>query len=371
MMKMLSNLNSSSHSQYLAAMKPIYLLSVCTLTIFVACKKDKQPVNPTNPPGNSTWKVSTIAGSGQPFFSDGPAFLAGFRDPVDVTVSKDGKVYIADPLTHRIRMISNNAVSTLAGDGTSGITDGVHAQFELPSMVIADDNNNIYTLDIDDPRVRKISPTGFVSSIAGNGQVGFRDGLAADAEFGKEMSGMVMDAQGNILVVDFDNKRIRKITIGGQVITIAGNGQQGYVDGPATTAEFFAPSGIALDKNGNIFIGDGNRVRKINTNGVVSTYTGRMMYGFHDGTLSDAVFTSIEDLVINDEGDLYLTDQNRIREVGHDGIVSTIAGGDSGYRDGEGTTAEFYSPAGLGIDKDGSLFIADVNNYRIRKLSKQ
>ena len=351
-------------------MKPIHLLSVCTLTIFVACKKEKQPANPTNPPGNSTWTVSTIAGSGQPFFSDGPAFRASFRNPIDVAVSTDGTVYIADPLTHRIRKISDGTVSTVAGDGTSGITDGAHAQFELPSMVIAGENGNVYTLDIDDPRVRKITPSGFVSSIAGDGQAGFRDGLAANAEFGQEMSGMTMDVQGNILVVDYDNKRIRKITTGGQVVTIAGNGQQGFVDGPATTAEFFAPSGVAIDKDGNIFIGDGNRVRKISANGVVSTYAGGMNYGFHDGSASDALFTSIEDLVINDEGDIYLTDQNRIREIDHNGTVSTIAGGSSGYKDGDGTDAEFYSPAGLGIDNDGSLFVADVNNYRIRKLSK-
>jgi sugar lactone lactonase YvrE len=342
------------------------------LFVLTSCKKGSHPSEPMNPPsGGNTWIVSTIAGNGIPFFADGPALLASFKDPIDAAVSNDGTVYVADPITHRIRKISGGSVSTFAGDGSWGIADGTNAEFELPSQVIVDANGNVYTLDIDDPRVRKITPDGNVSSIAGNGQVGFKDGAAKDAEFGQETSGLTIDAQGNILVVDFDNKRIRKISSNGQVSTIAGNGKQGFVDGLPSDAEFFAPSGIATDKDGNIFVGDGNRVRKITASGIVSTYAGGSASGYRDGTANEAQFTSIDDMVIDDQGDIFLTDQNRIREIDQHGIVSTIAGNSSGYKDGAGSTAQFYSPAGLGMDKQGNLVVADVNNNRIRKISKQ
>ena len=342
------------------------------LVVVTSCKKGSHPSEPMNPPsGGNTWIVSTLAGNGIPFFADGPALLASFRDPIDAAVSNDGTVYVADPITHRIRKIAGGVVSTLAGDGKEGITDGPSAEFELPSQVLVDANGNVYTLDIDDPRVRKITPNGIVSTVAGNGQVGFKDGAVEDAEFGKETSGLALDAQGNFLIVDFDNKRIRKIGTNGQVTTIAGNGKSGLIDGLPADAEFFAPSGIAADKNGNIFIGDGDRVRKINAAGVVSTYAGGSGTGYRDGTANEAQFSSIEDVVVDEQGDIFLTDQNRIREINQHGIVSTIAGNTDGYKDGEGTSAQFYSPAGLGIDKQGNLYVADVNNNRIRKISKQ
>jgi sugar lactone lactonase YvrE len=239
----------------------------------------------------------------------------------------------------------------------------------LPSAVSTDAAGNVYTLDIDDPRVRKISSAGSVSSIAGNGQVGFKDGNAVDAEFGKETSGITLDKDGNIYVVDFDNKRIRKITPGGSVRTIAGNGITGLVNGNADQAEFFSPSGIALDKQGNIYVGDDHQVRMISSNGHVSTYAGSATAGFRDGSAAQAMFNSIIDLVIDQDGNLFLTDDIRIREVDTHGNVTTIAGSTTGYADGDGLNAKFSSPAGLTIDKNGNLFVADVNNNRIRKIT--
>lgn len=143
----------------------------------------------------------------------------------------------------------------------------------------------------------------------------------------------------------------------------------GFQDGNGDIAQFFFPQGIVIDKHGNLFVADQNRIRKITSAGVVSTFAGDESTGFADGGPGEAQFTEIEDLVIDEEGNIYAADENRVRKISPEGVVSTIAGSTIGFQDGEGSSAKFNGALGLGIDKQGNIYVADANNRRIRKIS--
>lgn len=162
---------------------------------------------------------------------------------------------------------------------------------------------------------------------------------------------------------------IRKVTVAGEVITIAGNGNSGFVNGDGDKAEFFFPAGLVIDKQENLLVADQNRIRKITPGGVVSIFAGNDQPGFAEGQPGVARFMLIEDMVINNHGDLFASDNNRIRKINPQGIVSTIAGSDAGFADGEGGSAKFNIVQGLAIDKQDNIYVADVNNHRIRKIS--
>jgi serine/threonine-protein kinase len=351
--------------------KLIISLLLMALTANISCRKYNQGYAPANPSPEKKWTVTTIAGDGRPFYTDGPVLSASFRNPLDVAVAEDGAIYVADALSHRIRKIAGGQVITFAGSGTSDTTSGygVIAGFKLPDALTIDNNGNLFTLDIDDPRVRKISPAGFVTRYAGTGVEGFADGRADIAQFGEENSGIASDDQGNIYISDFDNKRIRKISSTGQVTTIAGNGNDGFIDGNSSIAQFSSPAGIVIDKQGNLFVADLDRVRKITPSGVVSTFAGGDSTGYRDGQHDEALFSLIIDMIIDQDGNIYLSDDNRIRKITPQGLVSTLAGSTAGYQDGDAMSAKFSTPGGLGIDKQGNIYVADINNHRIRKIS--
>ena len=185
---------------------------------------------------------------------------------------------------------------------------------------------------------------------------------------------MVGDAEGNIYSSDTYNCRIRKISKDGKVTTIAGSGEVGFSNGTGTEAQFHFPGGIAIDHQGNLFVADGGnyRIRKITPGGQVSTFAGSGIQGESDGTSAAAEFMVLSDLVIDNNDNLYAIDKNRIRKITSQGIVSTIAGDkNSGFKDGAGAFALFSSPSGLGIDVQGNIYVADTHNNRIRKISFQ
>jgi sugar lactone lactonase YvrE len=341
-------------------------LIIVILLVGTGCKKykleDKPPTQPATPPSiEKKWVVTTVAGDGSAYFGDGPALMAKFRAPQDVAVTADGIIYVADALNHRIRKIAGGQVTTFAGfdmeDTASGT--GTAAGFAHPIQVVSDQAGNLYTLDVSDYRVRKITPGALVTVAAGNGIRGFADGRVDTAKFGESL-GIVTDDEGNIFVSDWENRRIRKISVSGQVTTIAGPAQLGSV------------GGITIDKQGNLYVVDwGNfRILKITSGGDVSTFAGTGTPGNKDGNADEAQFSiNMNDIVIDDHGNLFLADDSRIRKITAQGVVSTIAGSTIGYRDGNGTSAKFNLIAGLGIDKQGNIYAADDNNNRIRKIS--
>jgi hypothetical protein len=340
-----------------------------TLILFIpfGCKKSSRTGISTS---EKKWMVTTVAGDGSPHFADGPALLSEFSAPLDVAATPTGVLYVADALNHRIRKIANGQVTTFAGFGREDTTSGkgITAGFAAPIQIASDGFGNLYTLDIHDFRVRKINSDALVSVIAGSGIRGFANGRADAARFG-ECSGIVVDGSGNIFIADFDSRRIRKISTSGVVTTVAGNDSQGFVNANGEAADFFSLGGIVLDKQGNLFVADWNRVRKISPGGDVTTFVGRDASGFSDGGPLSATFTQIADMAIDNDDNIYVTDENHIRKITPQGQVSTIAGSSPGYRDGEGANAQFNGADGLGIDTEGNIYVAESHNNRIRKIS--
>jgi sugar lactone lactonase YvrE len=267
-------------------------------------------------------------------------------------------------------IISSNAqiVSTFAGSGVAGSTNGTGtaAQFNNPSAICLDNNHNVYVADSNNNVIRKITPTGIVTTLAGSGVAGFADGTATAAQFNNP-SGICTDGS-SIYVADTNNNRIRKITATGVVTTFAGS-TQGYADGTGTSAKFNNPSGIYNDGS-SIYVADtnNNRIRKITATGVVTTFAGSTQ-GYADGTGIAAQFNGPKGICMY-EGFLFLADanNNRIRRITTAGVVTTFAGSTQGYADGTGTSAKFNNPISISYDSKGRFFVTDQNNNRIRKI---
>ncbi|PKF72292.1 T9SS type A sorting domain-containing protein [Chryseobacterium sp. PMSZPI] len=265
--------------------------------------------------------------------------------------------------------VQAQTVTTIAGS-TSGYADGngTAAQFKNPSWLCSDSNGNLYISDNANHRIRKITPQGQVSTLAGSTS-GYADGIGTAAQF-NSTSGICIDGSGNLYVSDYDNHRIRKITPQGQVSTFAGS-TQGYVDGLGTAAQFNNPTGIAIDPSENLYVADSNnhRIRKITPQGQVSTLAGSTS-GYADGSGTTAQFYYPYGIAIDPSGNLYVSDHinNRIRKVTQQGQVTTVAGSTEGNADGSGTAAQFKLPSGI-IINTGNLYVADNGNHRIRKIS--
>ena len=214
-----------------------------------------------------------------------------------------------------------------------------------------------------------------VSSLAGTATAGYGDGTGTAARFSAP-KGIAVDSEGNIYVADTDNNRIRKITSSGVVTTLAGTATAGYGDGTGTAAFFSAPHGIAADSSGNMYVTEAgnNRIRKITSSGVVTTLAGTSVAGYADGTGTAARFSAPKGIAVDSEGNIYVADtgNNRIRKITPSGVVSTFAGtATAGYGDGTGTAARFSAPHGIAADSEGNMYVADTGNNRIRKIVKE
>ncbi len=329
--------------------------------------------------------ITTIAGSGIPGFSGdlGAATAAGLYQPAGVTADAAGNVYFTDMLNHRIRKINTSGViSTVGGNGTNGFTgDGgpaTAAGMYCPFGLAIDATGNLLVADVNNNRIRQVSASGIISTIAGSGMAGFGDnGLVSAAQL-LQPGEVQFDPFGNIYILDEGHNFVRKVNSAGIVTTIAGNSIRGYNgDGiPATSASFDVLSGMVIDNSGNLYVCDQSnyRVRKISTSGIVTTIGGNGLPG-HTGDNGPATAAECQPnaITIDLAGNLYFSDfALYIRKIDTSGIITTIAGnGTLGYGGdgGPATAAELYEPQGLNVDASGNIYISDEDNDRIRKIS--
>jgi len=214
-----------------------------------------------------------------------------------------------------------------------------------------------------------------VSNLAGTSTAGYGDGTGTAARFSAPQ-GIAADSSGNIYVADTGNNRIRKITPSGVVTTLAGFSTADYGDGTGTAARFSAPQGIAADSDGNIYVADtgNNRIRKITPSGVVTTLAGFSTADYADGTGTAARFSAPQGIAVDSDGNIYVADtgNNRIRKITQSRVVTSLAGtSTAGYGDGTGTAARFSAPQGIAADSSGNMYVADTDNNRIRKIVKE
>lgn len=263
--------------------------------------------------------VEAFVGSGTKTFADGTGAAASFYTPYGIAKGVDGNLYLPDYLNSRIRKITTaGVVTTFAGSGTRGFADGSAstAMFSLPRDIAVDASGNIYISEVTNQRIRKITPAGDVSTFAGNGTVGFVNGPGASAQFSSPF-GLAVDANGNVYVADQNNHCIRKITPAGVVSTLAGSGVAGFANGTGTAALFNSPNGIAIDANGFLYVADYNnhRIRQVSPDGKVITWAGSGENSFQDGSGSEAKFSYPRAIAIDASGNLFVTAGYRIRKI--------------------------------------------------------
>ena len=329
-------------------------------------------------PGGS---VTTIAGlAGVSGSTDGAAGDARFNQPQGVAVDSSGNVYVGDTGNNTIRKITpGGIVSTLAGlPGVAGSSNGIAgaALFFQPAGLAADASGNIYVADYGNSTIRKITPSGAVSTLAGSaGNVGTNNGAGGNAQFNLPQ-GVAVDGSGNVYVADTANHAIRTISSGGVVSTMAGS-PGSFGSGVGANARFYQPTGIAVDTNGNVFVADtlNHTIRQIAPGGAVSTIAGLAgAFGSVDGTNSNARFWNPSAVAVGAGGLVVVdTGNGTLRKVissGPDWITTTLAGSpSSGNADGAGTDSRFFWPAGIAADGSNNLYVADTQNAAIRKVS--
>jgi len=335
--------------------------------------------------------ITTVAGTGQYGFSGdgGPATQARLNIPFSVVVDATGNLFIADGENNRVRKVSpSGMISTVAGTGQAGFSgDGgpaTQARLNFPIGGLAlDKAGNLFISDGANNRVRKVSPEGIITTVAGTGQIGFSGdgGPATEARFDGPRVGAV-DAAGNLFVADLYNHRIRKVSPDGLITTVAGSGPTGQGKGAstgdgglATEARLNGPTGLTLDRSGNLYFAEngdifgankGYRVRKVSAAGIISTVAGSDTRGFSgdSGPATQARLDSPQAVAGDTAGNLFIADWGnyRVRKVDPNGIITTVAGiGNKRYA-GDGvlaTATGLRGPNGLAVDAVGNLLIAE------------
>ena len=332
--------------------------------------------------------ITTVAGNGAQGFSGdgGPATSAMLYLPFGVAVDTAGNLFIADAGNNLIRKVTpSGVISAVAGNGTQGFSgDGgpaTTAQLNYPRGVAVDTAGNLFIADTDNNLIRKVTPGGVISTVAGIGTQGFSgdSGPAISAQLFSPY-GVAVDTAGNLFIADTVNNRIREVTPAGVINTVAGNGTQssGGDGGPAISAQLFSPTGVAVDATGNLFIADlgNNRIREVTPAGVISTVAGNGTQGFSgdSGTATAAQLNYPRGVAVDTAGNLFIADFDnfRIRKVTPAGVISTVAGNETQGFSGDGgpaTAAQLYSPTAVAVDTAGNLFIADLGNNRVRMVT--
>ena len=320
------------------------------------------------------YNVKLFAGDLTAGSVDGALSISRLRSPEGVELDAAGNLIITDRGNNRIRKVSLAGImSPVAGADVVGFVNGAaaDARFRLPWKSTVDAAGNIIVADRDNNCIRKITPAGVVSTIAGSGTAGFADGPATTAMFNQPLD-VAADAAGNIYVADNLNHRIRKITASGDVSTLAGDGTAAFANGTGTAAKLRNPSGLAIDKDGNLIIADrlNHRVRKITPAGVVTSIAGDGVSGYKDGEAGAARFADPYGVAVDGNGNIIIADlnNNKVRKLA-DVTVTTLAGSAKGFLDGPGASAQLNSPTDVCVDADGNVYVADLGNNCIRKIT--
>lgn len=318
----------------------------------------------------------TFAGNNSGYL-DGTGVNALFASPTSLIKDAAGNIFVADRNSNRIRKITpEGIVTTFAGSGSGGAIvngTGTAAGFYAPYGITIDGSGNLYVGEYANQAIRKITPAAVVNTLAGNGTAGNQNGTGTNATFNQPV-GLAVDAAGNVFIADYINHLIRKITPAGVVTTFAGSGAAGLTNGTGTAASFNGPFALTFDAGGNLIVADylNHAIRKITPSGVVTTIAGNGTAGYVDATGSAARFNRPAGLAVDATGNIFICDaqNNRIRKITSTGIVTTIAGsGNAGTTDGNGITSEFNYPLGLcGDFANYAIYVADFGNNRIRKI---
>jgi uncharacterized protein (TIGR03437 family) len=330
--------------------------------------------------------ITTFAGVGEAGFSGdgGIPSQAALNNPEDVAVDSSGNVYIADTGNNNVRKVAASVITTVAGNSVAGYAgDGgiaTKAALSEPVALTVDSSGNIYIAEYGNSRIRQVSTKGIITTIAGNGTLGYAGDGSQATKAELSSAGVAIDSSGNLYVADRANFRIRQITSSGNITTVAGNGI--YSDsgdgGAAINAQLNGPKGVAVDAAGNLYIADAgnNSVREVSRSGVITTIAGGSAAGSagDGGPAAKAQLNGPRGLALDSSGNLYIADtgNNRVREITTDGNISTVAGnGTAGYSGDGGPPAsgELSQPYGVAVDTGGNLYIADSGNSRVRKVS--
>lgn len=300
---------------------------------------------------------------------DGTGTGAGFTGPIAIAVDSSKSLYIADG--NRIRKATSSGVVTTLAGSTAGYADatGTAAQFNNIQGIAVDSTGTVYVGDTGNNRIRKVTPAGVVSTLAGSIS-GFVDGTGAAARFNMPY-GVSVDGSGNVYVADLSNNRIRKVSSAGVVTTLAGSGANGSANATGASASFWGPSDVATDSLGNVYVADSNNnlIRKITSAGVVTTLAGST-YGNVNTVGTSAQFAYPTTLDVDESGNVYVgdVDNSLIRKINSSGLVTTLAGSTYGSADGTWTAAQFKEPFGLAIDASNIIYVADYGIRAIRKI---
>jgi len=321
--------------------------------------------------------INTVAGNGSVSFSgdNSPPSSAQLNAPVGVALDPAGNLYFADTQNYRVRKVSNGLITTVAGNGIPGSSGdaglAISAQLS-PRAVAVDATGNLYIADSTHNVVRVVS-NGVITTLAGNGTAGFSgDGGPATGAQLNAPSGIAVDAAGNVYIADTQNFRVRKIS-NGVITTFAGGGSALGDNGPPTNAQLNEPADVAVDAAGNVYIDDpfNGRIRKV-SNGVITTVAGNGSAGISgDGGPATNAQVLPARIAVDSAGNLYLTDNSHVRKVSN-GVITTVAGnGVSGFSGdgGPATSAQLNQPTGIAVDASGTVYFADSKNNRIRVMT--
>jgi trimeric autotransporter adhesin len=347
---------------------------------------DHPRIRKVNPAG----QIITIVGNDTEGFSgDGDrAYFAQIGCPCGLSVDAVGNLYIVDTYNNRIRKVTpSGIISTVAGNGTSGYSgDGgraISASLNKPNSVAVDSKGNLYIADTYNYRIRKVTSSKKIMTAAGDGTHGYRgDGGFATSALLNSPRGVALDTKGNFYIADADNCRVRQVTPAGTIATVVGNGKCGYGGdgGQATLAELNKLFSVAVDYEDNLYIADtwNNRIRKVSATGIISTVAGGETRGFagDGGPATKAQLASPLRVAVDAKGSLYIcdADNNSIRRVDPEGIITTVVGDRTTGYNGDGfkaIAAKLAIPNGIALDKSGNLYISDTNNSRIRKVDPE